>query len=111
MGKQRCAQNALITLVARAMNGPCDLEPRIAAAIDGHSVIADWRRADAFLSQRLIKKLKLEDVVTQKEACTAYMNLLRDTEELTMEQRHLARESFNEGWLQCELARPSPESK
>lgn len=40
----------------------------------------------------------------QKEACDAYMKLLRDTEELTMEQRHLARESFNEGWLQCELA-------
>lgn len=42
--------------------------------------------------------------MTQKEACNAYIKLLRDTEELTVEQRYLARESFNEGWLQCELA-------
>jgi hypothetical protein len=44
--------------------------------------------------------------MTQKEACDAYMKLLKNTEELTPEQRHLARESFNEGWLQCELAHP-----
>jgi hypothetical protein len=47
--------------------------------------------------------------MTQKEACDAYMKLLKDTEELSPEQRHLARESFNEGWLQCELAQgPKP---
>jgi hypothetical protein len=42
--------------------------------------------------------------VTQKEARDAYIKLLKDTEELTAEQLHLARESFDEGWLQCELA-------
>jgi hypothetical protein len=39
----------------------------------------------------------------RKEASIAYMKLLKDTEELTVEQLYLARESFNEGWLQCEL--------
>ena len=42
--------------------------------------------------------------MTQKEACAEYMKLLKATEELTTEQSALARESFNEGWLQCELA-------
>lgn len=50
--------------------------------------------------------------MTQKEARDAYMKLLKDTEELPPEELHLARESFNEGWLQCELAnhaeRPKP---
>lgn len=43
--------------------------------------------------------------MTQKEACVIYMKFLKDTEELSLEERHLARESFNEGWLQCELNR------
>jgi hypothetical protein len=44
--------------------------------------------------------------MTQNEACKAYMKLLKD-EDLTPDQRALARESFNEGWLQCELNKPS----
>jgi hypothetical protein len=43
-------------------------------------------------------------MMTQKEARDAYIKLLKATEELTPEQLYLARESFNEGWLQCELA-------
>jgi hypothetical protein len=49
--------------------------------------------------------------MTRKEACDAYMKLLKDTEDLAPEQRHLARESFNEGWLQCELARTAMEPR
>ena len=43
----------------------------------------------------------------QRVASDAYMLLLKRNEpELTHEQRALARESFNEGWQQCELAQP-----
>ena len=49
--------------------------------------------------------------MSMREACEVYMKLLKDTEELTQEQRHLARESFNEGWLQCEATRRALEAK
>lgn len=38
-----------------------------------------------------------------KDECNAYIKLLKHTEELSSEQLALARESFNEGWLQCQL--------
>ncbi len=38
------------------------------------------------------------------EANSAYIRLLKKDEDLTQEQIALAKESFNEGWLQCELA-------
>lgn len=41
--------------------------------------------------------------MTQQEACSAYIKLLKQSEDLTPEQASLARESFNEGWLQREL--------
>jgi hypothetical protein len=41
--------------------------------------------------------------MTQIEACNAYMKMLKETDDLTPELRSIARESFNEGWLQCEL--------
>lgn len=41
--------------------------------------------------------------MTQQEACSAYIKLLKKHEELTPEELSLARESFNEGWLQREL--------
>lgn len=37
------------------------------------------------------------------EACSKYIRLLKDVEELTQEELALARESFDEGWQQCEL--------
>lgn len=40
----------------------------------------------------------------QEEARSAYIKLLKHSEDLNAEQLALARESFNEGWLQCELA-------
>lgn len=41
--------------------------------------------------------------MSQQEACSAYIKLLKQNEDLTPEQVSLARESFNEGWLQREL--------
>jgi len=54
--------------------------------------------------------------MTQKEARDQYMRLLKQTgENLSPEERSLAQESFNEGWLQCELNqhqnRPNPAQK
>ena len=36
------------------------------------------------------------------EARSEYVKLLRDTEELTPELLAMAKESFTEGWVQCE---------
>lgn len=36
------------------------------------------------------------------EARSAYIKLLKDTEELTPELLAMAKESFTEGWVQCE---------
>lgn len=41
--------------------------------------------------------------MTQQEACSAYIKLIKQQEELTPSEVSLARESFNEGWLQREL--------
>lgn len=41
--------------------------------------------------------------MTQQEACSAYIKLLKQNEDLKPEEVALARESFNEGWLQREL--------
>ena len=37
------------------------------------------------------------------EEASKYIKLLKSTEELNGEQLALARESFVEGWIQCEL--------
>jgi hypothetical protein len=42
-------------------------------------------------------------MTTQQEACREYIKLLKRTEDLKPEELSLARESFNEGWLQREL--------
>jgi oligoendopeptidase F len=36
------------------------------------------------------------------EECNIYIKLLKDTEELSPEMIAMARESFKEGWVQCE---------
>lgn len=41
--------------------------------------------------------------MTQQEACSAYIKLIKQHEDLKPEELSLARESFNEGWLQREL--------
>lgn len=41
--------------------------------------------------------------MTQQEACRAYIKLLKHNEELSPSEVSLARESFNEGWLQRDL--------
>lgn len=41
--------------------------------------------------------------MTQQEACSAYIKLIKQHEELTPTEISLARESFNEGWSQREL--------
>lgn len=41
--------------------------------------------------------------MTMQEACSAYIKLLKQHEELSPTEISLARESFNEGWLQREL--------
>lgn len=41
--------------------------------------------------------------MTQQEACSAYIKLLKQNEDLSPTEVSLARESFNEGWLQREL--------
>jgi len=41
--------------------------------------------------------------MTMQEACSAYIKLIKQHEELTPSELALARESFNEGWLQREL--------
>jgi hypothetical protein len=40
-----------------------------------------------------------------KEACSAYLKLLQDTEDMNSVLIALARESFIEGWVQCERRR------
>jgi len=44
------------------------------------------------------------NVSEMNEEASKYIKLLKETEELSQEMRALARESFVEGWVQCERA-------
>ena len=44
---------------------------------------------------------------TMNEECNKYITLLKKIyPKLSQEMRAIARESFNEGWIQCERANP-----
>lgn len=45
----------------------------------------------------------MHHIKESNEACSTYIKLLKSHEDLKPEELSLARESFNEGWLQCAL--------
>jgi len=48
--------------------------------------------------------MTISEQSTMNEECNKYIKLLKQLEpELSQEMRALARESFVEGWVQCEL--------